>query len=108
MVTKEELTLEQQLENQIALEHRDAIMDIRAICKTDPGKRFLKYLIKNLDVNELPEPGVEGVMLAEHLGFLRAGNSVFKLICEADFKIAAELLAEKEKERYERLQQTTR
>jgi hypothetical protein len=86
-----------------AIEHRDALMDIRAILSTASGKRFFKYLIKNLEVGELPPLGIEGTLLSDKLGFLRAGNAVFKLTCEADFTVAATLLAEVEKEKYERL-----
>jgi hypothetical protein len=86
-----------------ALEHRNVLMDIRSVLETTQGKNFFKYLFKYLDVGELPPIGSEGSMLMDRLGFLRAGNSIFKLAAEADAKVAGVLLAELEKERYDRL-----
>lgn len=81
-------------------EHRDAILDIRAMLNSESGRRFFKYLFKNFDVGSLPERGMDGEILHEYLGFLRAGNSIFKLASEANVEIAAQLLAKIEKERY--------
>lgn len=83
-----------------AIEHRDVLLAIRAVLATASGKVLFKYLIKSFDVNELPEIGLEGSILMDRLGFLRAGNSIFKLLAEADAGIAGNLLAEIEKERY--------
>lgn len=84
-------------------EHRDAVLDLRAVLETAHGQRFFKYLFKNLDVGELPEMGLEGNMLFEYLGFLRAGKSIFELMTEADVIVTARLIAEKEKDRNARL-----
>ncbi len=86
-----------------AIEHRDALLDIRAILASASGLRFLKYLFKTLDVTELPEIGLEGNLLHDRLGFLRAGNSIFKLVAEANAEIAGDLLAKNEKERYAKI-----
>lgn len=83
-----------------AIEHRDVLLDIRAILATSSGKNFFKYLFKHLEVNELPPLGLEGSFLMDKLGFLRAGNSIFKLVAEADPAIAGALLAQNEKDRY--------
>lgn len=83
-----------------AIEHRDVLLDIRAILATASGRNFFKYLFKHLEVAELPPLGLEGVLLNDKLGFLRAGNSIFKLTSEADAAMAATLLAQTEKERY--------
>lgn len=83
-----------------AIEHRDAILDIRAILATSSGRNFIKYLFKHLEVNELPQLGLDGPLLMDKLGFLRAGNAIFKLIAEANAQVAAELLAINEKERH--------
>jgi hypothetical protein len=91
-------------ERRMAMEHRDALLNVRAILTTAEGKGFFKYLFKTFDVNELPEVGMEGTFLADRLGFLRAGNSIFKLVAEADAHQAGELLAVVEKERYVDLQ----
>lgn len=86
-----------------AIEHRDALLDIRAILATSSGRNFFKYLFKHLEVGELPQLGLEGSLLMDKLGFLRAGNSIFKLVAEADAQIAANILAMNEKERYAKL-----
>lgn len=82
------------------IEHKDALINLRAILSTRPGQDFFRYLFKSFDVGELPEIGLTGEFLSDKLGFLRAGNSLFKLATEADLITAARLLAEVEKERY--------
>jgi hypothetical protein len=84
-----------------AIEHRDVLLAIGAILKTKEGLQFFKYLFKNLDVAELPDKSMEGNILHEYLGFLRAGNSIYKLACEASSETAAHILAKIERERYE-------
>jgi hypothetical protein len=39
----------------------------------------------------------------DKLGFLRAGNSIFKLVAEANAQAAADILAQNEKDRYAKL-----
>ena len=86
-----------------ALEHRDMIMAIRAILATSAGKVFFKYCFKHFEVGQLPQLGIEGSLLFDKLGFLRAGNSIFQLASEADPHMTATLFAETEKERHEQL-----
>lgn len=86
-----------------AQEHRDVILAIQWVLNTLEGKTFFKYLFKNLEVGILPPVGSEGNFLMDKLGFLRAGNSVFKMACEAAPEVAAEILAKIEKERYAEL-----
>jgi hypothetical protein len=86
-----------------AIEHRDALLDVRAVLKTATGRRFFKYLVKNYSPIDPPPEGVEGVFLHEKLGMLRAWNELFKLMAEADPETAAQLLAENIKERYAKL-----
>lgn len=86
-----------------AIEHRDVLLAIRAVLATSSGKTFFKYLFKHFEVAQLPEIGIEGTLLADRLGFLRAGNSIFQLVAEADAEAAAQLLAHNEKERYAKL-----
>lgn len=86
-----------------AIEHRNVLLDIRAILATNSGKNFIQYLFKHLGASELPELGLTGEILMDKLGFLRAGNSVFKLIAEADADIAGNLLSKNEKEKHAQL-----
>lgn len=95
-----ELTQEEVSER---IEHRDAVLDVRAIYSTLSGRRFLKYLLKNFEVATLPPQGLEGSLLFEALGFLRAGKSIWELMAEADPTMAGQLLSEVEKERYAKL-----
>lgn len=101
-MTKPEMTQE---EIKDAIEHRDVLLDIRAVIATNSGKRFIKYLFKTLGVGEVPDLGIEGNFLHDKLGYLRAGNSIFKLTAEANFELAGGLLAEIEKEKYTELYQ---
>jgi hypothetical protein len=86
-----------------AIEHRDALLDVRAILSTATGRRFFKYLLKNYSPIELPPMGLEGAILHEGLGQLRAFNELFNLISEAAPEIAAAILAETVKEKNEKL-----
>lgn len=99
-MSNENLTPE---EIQERIEHRDALLAIREISATKRGKDLLRYLIKNFDVGQFPDLGLDGALLHDRLGFLRAGNSIFKLISEANAVVAGELLAQVEKERSEKL-----
>ena len=92
-----------QLENREVLEHRDVLLAIGVILKTKEGLDLFTYLFKNLDVACLPEQNLEGNMLHDNLGFLRAGNSIYKLVCEADSTIAASILSKLERKKYDRL-----
>lgn len=83
-----------------AIEHRDAKLDVRAVLGTTYGRRFFKYLFKHYSPIELPPLGLEGVLLHEGLGQLRAYNEIFKLVAEADPEAAAQLLAQNEKEKH--------
>lgn len=94
---------QQKKEHQEQLEHRDVLLAIGVLLKQKEGRQFFKYLFKNLDVACTPEEGLEGTMLHNYLGFLRAGNSIYKLVCEADFEEAALLLSKIEREKYEDL-----
>lgn len=88
-----------------AIEHRDVLLDVQAILATTSGKNFIKYLFKNLEVTELPLLGMSGDILMDKLGFLRAGNSIFKLVAEASPDIAGALLSTIERERNVKIHQ---
>jgi hypothetical protein len=90
-------------EREEQLEHRDVLLAIASILKSKEGRQLFKYLFKTLDVTGLPEPGMEAQSLHEYLGFLRAGNSIYKLVCEADSEIAANILSKISRENYDDL-----
>lgn len=89
-----------QEEQKERIEHRDALLAIRQIAVTSHGRSFFKYLFKAFEVGNLPQAGLERDLLLETMGFMRAGNSIFKLVAEANPEVAGALLAELEKERY--------
>ena len=94
---------EYQKDLQEQLEHRDVLLALGVLLQMKEGQQFLKYLFKHFDVACVPEIGLEGKELHEYLGFLRAGNSIYKLVCEADFEKAALLLSKLERERYDKI-----
>ena len=85
---------------QEALEHRDVLLAISAILKTKEGLQLFNYLFKNFEVMTAPSVGMQGLELHEYLGFLRAGNSIYKLACEANYEVAANILAKQERDRH--------
>lgn len=87
-------------QNKEYIEHQKVIEDIRVLLNTKAGKNFIRYLYKSFNVGELPEYGLKDLMLHEVLGFLRAGNSVFKIVSEANAEESGLILASVEKERY--------
>jgi hypothetical protein len=95
-------------ERQEALEHRDVLLAIASILKTKEGMTLISYLFKNFEVGNVPDRTLKGEDLHEQLGFWRAGNSFYKLACEADSETAALLLAQLERRRYEELYQQHR
>lgn len=86
------------------LEHRDVLLNIQAMLGTKPGREFVKYLFKSFEVGEMPMIGLSGDMLMDRLGFLRAGNSIFKIVAEANSEMAGTLLGQIEKEKYAQIQ----
>jgi hypothetical protein len=86
-----------------AIEHRDMILDLRAVLATASGVKVFKYLFKHLGVAELPELGLTGELLMDKLGYLRAGNAVFKLVSEANMEVSGQIVSQIEKEKYEQI-----
>ena len=102
MTSEELVENEREKERQEALEHRDVLLAIGAILKNNEGIQLFSYLFKSLNVATVPT-AIEGNLLHEELGFLKAGNSIYKLVCEADFEIAASILSKLERQRYDDL-----
>jgi hypothetical protein len=90
-------------ERQEALEHRDVLLAIGALIKTNEGQTLFQYLFKNFEVGNVPDRDLKGEELHEQLGFWRAGNSIYKLACEADSETTASIIAKTERKRYEEL-----
>ena len=92
---------EAELERREQLEYRDVLLAVQSLMTTSDGVKVFSYLMKNLNVTKLPEQGMEGVELHDYLGFLRAGNSVYKLLCQADPEEAAKLIAKIERKEHD-------
>lgn len=88
-------------DRQERLEHRDVLLAIGAVIKTKEGQQIFEYLFKHFEIAALPPRHETGEILHEHLGFLRAGNSIYKLVCEAASESAASILAKTERKRYD-------
>lgn len=97
------MTEQAEEERREAVEHRDALLNIQAILNTLQGQQFFKYLFKTLSVNEIPKQGMEGPLLHDYMGYLRAGRSIFELVSEANPELAGLFLAQIEREKYDRL-----
>lgn len=82
-----------------ALEHTQVLKDVASLLATQPGERFIKYLFKHFEVGELPPLGLKDDLLTDKLGSLRPGRTLFRLISEADPRMAGIILANVEKEK---------
>jgi hypothetical protein len=80
------------------------ILDVQAVLLTPSGKNLFKNLFREFELGQVPAVGMEGNLLFEYMGHLRAGNSIFKLAAEANPDVAGSLLAQIEKERYAKIQ----
>lgn len=96
----EEFYLEEERKEYI--EHKDALLAIRELLKSKEGVELFRYLFKSLEVATVPEMGMDDRNLHDYLGFLRAGNSIYKLACEANAEVAASILTKLEREKYDR------
>jgi hypothetical protein len=98
-----QVELEEQQAIKERAEHHAVLSSLQVVMSTKEGRHFVKYLLKSFDVTEPPPIGMQGELLHAHLGLLRAGNSVFKLVCQANPDIAGQLVAQVEKEKYEQI-----
>ena len=80
-------------------EYEDVLLHIRAVCATVSGRKFIKYLLKNLDVGVVPEAGLPENILRDHLGIMRAGASIFELVSIVEPEVVGNLLSQIQKER---------
>ncbi|MFM6930132.1 MAG: hypothetical protein ACKOX6_16800 [Bdellovibrio sp.] len=96
-----EKTLEQlEQERRAYMEHQEVLKSLRQVLATPAGKHFVKYLFDSFDVGGFPEIGLPQEFLREHLGFMRSGQAIWKIVSEANPEVAGNLLAQIEKEKY--------
>ena len=82
-------------------EHEQMLQDLCTVLNTPPGQNFVKYLIKSFGVGELPGINIPDKLRDEYIGFLRAGQSVFEIVSQADTIKAGLILAQIQKEKYD-------
>lgn len=82
-----------------ALEHTQVLKDVATLLSTQSGERFIKYLFKHFEVAELPPLGLKDDLLFDKLGSLRPGRTLFRLVSEADPRMAGIILSNVEKEK---------
>lgn len=82
------------------LNEQHVLEDVKKILISKEGRNFMKYLFESFEVGMLPQPGLPSDFLREQLGFLKAGNSIFKFAVTASPEIAASILATIERERH--------
>lgn len=88
-MTKQEL--------QEALEHQNTLSNIRTVLNVGAGREFIKYLFNSFNVGHLPPVGMRGEDLIEFMSFLRAGNTIYRILLEAAPEITGQLITELEK-----------
>lgn len=88
------------------LEHESILQAIQVVMSSPHGKTFIKYLFKSFNVGDLPYVGCRGEDLLELTSFLRAGNSIYKIVLEASPELTGKLLAEMEKDRADEIRKT--
>lgn len=92
------MTLKEKLQHD-AEKQRELLVHIDALMQTVSGKIFVKHLLDNFGVLELPYEFCKGEELIERLAYHRAGLAVFKLISQSNPAMAGAIIGELQKER---------
>lgn len=96
---EKEITIsKEQREYQYLLNH------IQTLLSTVSGKVFCTYLLKSFDVGEQPHIMMRGEDLLDRVSFLRAGNSIYKLLMAASPDMTGSILATIEKDKLYEIQ----
>lgn len=80
-------------------EHETMLLDLGLILSTPHGQNFIKYLLKHFGVGDLPEINMPDKLRDDYIGFLRAGQSIFEIVSQADTIKAGLILAQIQKEK---------
>lgn len=87
-----------QLETERA-KHLKVLMDIRKLMTMPEGRTVFKYLIDAGGVADPPIVFPDEKLTYKYMGLLEFGNSIFKLLTQADPDVAAHLLTQVIKEK---------
>jgi hypothetical protein len=82
-----------------AIDHQNTLKSIQVVMSMGHGRNFIKYLFKNFCVGDYPPVGIKGEDLLEYMSYLRAGNSIYKIVLEAAPDLTGQLITEIEKGR---------
>jgi len=80
--------------------HQEILLDIQSVLATKPGRNLMRFLFERFGVGDLPEIGISDEYLKDRLGFLRAGQLIFKIVAEAHPETAGSILAQIERDRH--------
>lgn len=86
---------------EILNEHDQMLQDLGLVLTTPHGQNFIKYLMKHFSVADLPPIGLPDEVRQEYIGFLRAGQSLFEIVSQADTNKAGLILAQIQKEKFD-------
>jgi hypothetical protein len=81
------------------LKHDEMLKSISVVISNPHGKKFIKYLFNEFSVGGFPPVGLYGEQLTEFMAYLRAGNSIYKIILESAPEQTGQLISDMEKER---------
>ena len=80
-------------------EHEELLGHIRTVLSTRSGVAFAKYLLKSFDFGEQPHIMCRGEDLLDRVSFLRAGNSIYKILMQANADLTGQIVSTIEKEK---------
>ena len=89
------------------LEHETMVQNLSLVLNTDFGRGFIKYLLKHFGFGDLPAINSPENLRDEYIGFLRAGQSLFEIVSQADAIKAGLILAEIYKEKKDESEQSS-
>ena len=84
-----------------AMKKRKALRNLLVLIRQPEGREFFKYLFEEFAIGDLPPVGVPESVLYHDIGFLKAGQTIFELVAQADAHLASLILAELKKEQYD-------
>jgi hypothetical protein len=88
------------------LKHDEILKSISVVISSPHGKKFIKYLFNEFSIGGFPPVGLYGEALTEYMAYLRAGNSIYKMVLESAPEQTGQLISDMEKERQDEYTKT--
>ena len=76
-----------------AKKHQEVKTAIAVLLSQKHGRTFIEYLFENFFVNEAAPKGLSDRDLVDYTSMLRVGNSIFKIVLEAEPTLTGQLIA---------------